>query len=72
LTKILIAKGAKSAILILIVTGLYLSDRVYGMFEPQQIPTELYIMLLSTMFKDNKMILAIAKYFLNKPTRKGN
>jgi hypothetical protein len=54
------------------VVGLFVADRVYGVFAPQQLPNEIYLILLGTMFKDNKVVMTIGKYILDyyKPKRK--
>jgi len=74
ISKLLLIHGVKSALLIMAVVGLFVADRVYGVFAPQQLPTEIYLILLGTMFKDNKAVMTLAKYILNyyKPKRKKN
>lgn len=72
ITKLLLIHGVKSALLIMAVVGLFVADRVYGVFAPQQLPNEIYLILLGTMFKDNKVVMTIGKYILDyyKPKRK--
>jgi len=72
ITKLLLIHGVKSALLIMGVVGLFIADRIYGVFAPQQLPTEIYLILLGTMFKDNKVVMTLAKYILEryKPKKK--
>ena len=71
LTKIIIIKIAKTGLLINITLVLYILDRVYNVF-PFTIPDGFYMLIISTLFKDNQVIIKIAKYILSLPKRKKN
>jgi len=66
--------GVRTALVILSTISLYVADRVYMVFAPNQLPTEIYMLLLGTMFKDNKIVMTISKFFIdsNFSKRKGN